>query len=335
MWPMTTPSDFRVAAAPISWGVCEVPGWGRVLDAPTVLGEMAELGLLATELGPPGYLPRDPVELRALLGVHGLKLIGGFLAIELHRDPQVALAAAEDSAALFAACGAEVLVLAAATGLDGYDERPELTGEQWWTLIDTAGRIAAISAKHGLRTVLHPHVGTYIETEAEVERFVADSSRPLCLDTGHLLIGGTDPVMLAKRYPERIGHVHLKDVRRALADEVRSGKLPYAEAVGKGLYVPLGEGDVDIEALVKFVHEAGYDGWYVLEQDTALSEDSPVDGPRRDTARNLAHLGPRGTSERKVALVLSVTEFVAVGIDVASPHSNAERAAYSGVSGAC
>jgi hypothetical protein len=151
--------------------VCEVPGWGRVLDAPTVLGEMAELGLLATELGAPGYLPRDPVELRALLGVHGLKLIGGFLAIELHQDPHVALAAAEDSAALFAACGAEVLVLAAATGLDGYVERPELIGEQWWTLIDTAGRIAAVSAKHGLRTVLHPHVGTHIGTEAEVERY--------------------------------------------------------------------------------------------------------------------------------------------------------------------
>jgi len=287
---MTTTSDFRIAAAPISWGVCEVPGWGRELDAPTVLGEMAELGLSATELGPPGYLPRDPAELRALLGGHGLKLVGGFLAIELHENRAAALAAAEDSAALFAACGGEMLVLAAATGLNGYDERPSLSDDEWKTLCETAGLIRDIAAKHGLRTVLHPHVGTHVETEAEVERFLAGSDLPLCLDTGHLLIGGTDPVALAKRHPDRVGHLHLKDVRGELAEQVRAGKLPYAEAVGKGLYVPLGEGDVDIEAMVKSVHEAGYDGWYVLEQDTALGEESPVDTPKRDTTRSLAHL---------------------------------------------
>ncbi|MEV4604199.1 sugar phosphate isomerase/epimerase [Amycolatopsis sp. NPDC049253] len=284
-------ATIRVAAAPISWGVCEVPGWGRVLDAPTVLGEMAELGITATELGPPGYLPRDPAALKKLLGGHGLDLIGGFLAVVLHENPEAALAEAEDSAALFAACGAEVLVLAAATGLDGYDERPALTDAEWATLISTAGRVRDVAAGHGLKTVLHPHVGTHAETRAEVERFLADSDLPLCLDTGHLLIGGTDPVELARRYPDRIGHLHLKDVRGELAEAVRKGTVGYTEAVGKGLYVPLGEGDVDIEAMVRFVHEAGYDGWYVLEQDTALDERSPVDLPKRDVATSLACLG--------------------------------------------
>ncbi|MDT8915534.1 sugar phosphate isomerase/epimerase [Amycolatopsis sp. PS_44_ISF1] len=288
---MTAKPTIRVAAAPISWGVCEVPGWGRVLDAPAVLGEMAELGLTATELGPPGYLPRDPGELKSLLGGHGLRLVGGFLAVVLHRDPEAALAEAEDSAALFAACGAEVLVLAAATGLGGYDERPPLDEAEWSTLVGTAAKIRDVAAKHGLKTVLHPHVGTHVETRAEVERFLAGSRLPLCLDTGHLLIGGTDPVELARRHPGRIGHLHLKDVRGELAEAVRSGTLAYTEAVGRGLYVPLGEGDVDIEAMVRFVHEAGYDGWYVLEQDTALDERSPLDRPKRDVAASLAHLG--------------------------------------------
>ncbi|MBN6033536.1 sugar phosphate isomerase/epimerase [Amycolatopsis sp. 195334CR] len=287
---MTIDPDFKIAAAPISWGVCEVPGWGRVLDAPLVLGQMAELGVKATELGPPGYLPRDPAELRTLLGAHDLRLIGGFLAVALHSDADGAVAAAEESAALFAACGAEVLVLAAATGLDGYDDRPELTAAEWRTLIDTAARIRDTAAAHGLRTVLHPHVGTHVETEAEVERFIADSDLPLCLDTGHLLIGGTDPVALAKRFPDRIGHLHLKDVRADLAERVRTGELAYTEAVGQGIYVPLGEGDVDIEAMVRFVHEAGYTGWYVLEQDTALGPDSADGVPKRDTARSLAQL---------------------------------------------
>ncbi|MFE6611367.1 sugar phosphate isomerase/epimerase family protein [Amycolatopsis sp. NPDC057786] len=285
----TTPR-IRIAAAPISWGVCEVPGWGRVLDAGTVLGEMAELGVRATELGPPGYLPRDPGALRELLGGYELELVGGFLAVVLHKDPEAARAEAEESAALFAACGGDVLVLAAATGLDGYDDRPKLSDTQWTTLVETSGEIGEIAARHGLRTVLHPHVGTHAETQEEVERFLADSALPLCLDTGHLLIGGTDPVALAKRYPDRVGHLHLKDVRGELAEDVRAGRLPYAEAVGKGLYVPLGDGDVDIETMVRSVHEAGYDGWYVLEQDTALSEGSPEDLPKRDVARSLAHL---------------------------------------------
>jgi inosose dehydratase len=261
-----------------------------VLDAPTVLREMAELGVQATELGPPGYLPRDPAELRALLGEHDLTLVGGFLAVVLHTGREAALAEAEESAALFAACGGDVLVLAAATGLDGYDERPKLTDTEWATLVGTAGKIRDIAAGHGLRTVLHPHIGTHVEQQAEVERFLGDSDLGLCLDTGHLMIGGTDPVELAKRFPERVAHVHLKDVRGDLAAEVRAGRLGYTEAVGRGLYVPLGEGDVDVASMVRSVQAAGYDGWYVLEQDTALGEASPDDVPRRDTERSLAEL---------------------------------------------
>jgi inosose dehydratase len=284
----------KVAAAPISWGVCEVPGWGRVLDPGTVLGQMSELGLTATELGPPGYLPEDPAALRTLLDKHDLRLVGGFLAVVLHDADQVwsTMDDAAEVAELLAAAGAEVLVLAAATGLDGYDTRPRLSDRQWATLVDTTGRIAEVTAAQGLRTVLHPHVGTHVETAAEVERFLADSSVPLCLDTGHLLIGGTDPVALARRHPDRIGHVHLKDVRAAIADVVRAGQISYTHAVGSGLYVPLGDGDVDVPALVRTLTAAGYTGWYVLEQDTALSGDSTAedDRPRRDVARSLAHL---------------------------------------------
>jgi inosose dehydratase len=287
-------TDVKIAGAPISWGVCEVPGWGRVLDPSTVLGEMARLGLAATELGPPGYLPEEPAELRALLDRHGLELVGGFLAAVLHDHDHVwsTMDDAAEVVELFAAVGAEVLVLAAATGRDGYDARPELSDEQWRTLIETAAQIRDLGARHGLRTVLHPHVGTHVETTAEVERFLADSDLALCLDTGHLLIGGTDPVELAARYPSRIGHVHLKDVRTAVADLVRAGRISYTHAVGSGLYAPLGDGDVDVPALVHLLHRAGYTGWYVLEQDTALSAESTSDDdrPRRDVERSLAHL---------------------------------------------
>lgn len=281
-------TGFKVAAAPISWGVCEVPGWGRVLEADHVLAEMAELGLRATELGPPGYLA-DP---QAALARHDLTLVGGFLAVPLHDEAsaRTSVEAADEAARRMARCGGEVVVLAAATGLAGYDQRPELDDQQWRTLIETADRIAEVVAGHELRTVLHPHVGTHVETETEVERFVADSPMPLCLDTGHLLIGGTDPVALAERHSTRIGHIHLKDVRVDLAEQVRTGTVPFATAVAQGLFVPLGDGDVDTESMVRSVHEAGYQDWYVLEQDTALGKHSPIDVPRRDTARSLAYL---------------------------------------------
>ncbi|MEV4127638.1 TIM barrel protein [Nocardia sp. NPDC049707] len=294
---MTQPRyPLRIAAAPISWGVCEVPGWGHVLDARTVLTEMAALGISATELGPPGYLPRDPAELRSLLDDFDITSVGGFLALPLHRDSDRAIETARKNAALFAATGAEVIVLAAATGLDGYDTRPALSDEEWPTLVETAAAIRDVAAEFGLRTTLHPHVGTYVESEAEVDRFLADSDLDLCLDTGHLLIGGTDPVRLARRYPDRIGHIHLKDVRTTLADRVRSGAMEYSDAVRGGIYVPLGAGDVDIAALIRSVHAAGYRGWYVIEQDTALRPGDSVELPSRDAARSLNHLADIGSA---------------------------------------
>lgn len=284
----------KVAAAPISWGVCEVPGWGRMLPPETVLGEMAALGIAATELGPPGYLPATAPELVALLDRHGLGLVGGFFATVLH-DADRARSAVDEAAAvaeLLAAAGGGVLVLAAATGLDGYDERPALCDPEWVTLIDTAAAIAERVAALGLRTVLHPHVGTYVETYAEVERFVHDSDLMLCVDTGHLMIGGTDPVDLVRRHPTRVGHVHLKDVREDLAERVRTGTLTYTEAVAEGIYVPLGAGDLDLAALLKLLRDNDYEGWYVLEQDTALPEDTASDAlPRGHTKQSLLHLG--------------------------------------------
>jgi len=284
----------RVAGAPISWGVCEVPGWGHVLPVDVVLGEMASLGLTATELGPPGFLPDDPTELRAVLSGHGLTLVGGFLAVVLHDATRIdeTLSEARRAAARLAAGGAEQLVLAAATGLDGYNERPVLRDAEWATLISTAAAVETVAAEYGLRTCLHPHVGTHVERAAEVERFLGDSGLSLCLDTGHLLIGGADPLVLARTWSERISHVHLKDVKAAVAARVRAGEITYLQGVRADLYVPLGDGDVPVAEIVGELEAAGFTGRYVLEQDTALPDGEGEGALRglRDTRRCLAFL---------------------------------------------
>jgi inosose dehydratase len=280
----------KIAGAPISWGVCEVPGWGYQLDADRVLGEMREVGLSATELGPEGFLPTDPGELTGLLDAHRLSCVGTFAPVLLHdagHDPLADIAAPLDA---LLACGAEVLVLAAATGTDGYDSRPTLDDGQWATLLANLDRLADAAADRDVLAVLHPHVGTMVETRSEVDRVLEGSNIRLCLDTGHLLIGGTDPLLLAREVPNRIAHAHLKDVDAALAARVQAGELTYSEAVRKGMYTPLGAGDVDIAGIVTALRNNGFDGWFVMEQDTILGAEPSGEGPVRDVRASVAFM---------------------------------------------
>ena len=280
----------KIAGAPISWGVCEVPGWGYQLGSDRVLAEMREAGLTATELGPEGFLPTDIDALTTLLNGYGLACVGGFVPVVLFKDDHDPLDDLAGPLESLVAAGAGVVVLAAATGADGYDDRPVLDENQWARLLSNLDRLAEVAAARGLRAVLHPHVGTMVETRAEVDRVLAGSRIPLCLDTGHLLIGGTDPLALTRQVPDRIEHAHLKDVNAELAAKVQSGELTYTQAVAAGMYVPLGAGDVDIAGIVKTLEDNGYDGWYVMEQDNILDGEPEGEGPLADVRASVSFL---------------------------------------------
>ena len=260
----------RLAGAPISWGVCEVPGWGWQLDSATVLSQMQEVGLVATEFGPDGFLPDEPQAKAKTLADRGLRAVGGFVPVVLHDPAADPVREIGRVLADFTAAGADTLVLAAATGTDGYDARPELDDDDWAVLLGNLDRLARVASGIGITATVHPHVGTMIETTSDVERVLASSRIGLCLDTGHLLIGGTDPAALAAEHAGRIRHTHLKDVDAVWARRVRSGAVTYTDAVRGGMYRPLGQGDVDIASVVGSLERSGYDGWYVLEQDTIL-----------------------------------------------------------------
>jgi inosose dehydratase len=280
----------RVAGAPISWGVCEVPGWGYQLSVERVLGEMRDVGLAATEFGPDGFLPEDPSRKASVLTGFGLAAVGGFVPAVLHDRDHDPLPAVDRELDAFVAAGAGVLVLAAATGLDGYDTRPELDQAAWQTLVSHLRQLADRATERGIRACLHPHVGTMIETRDDVYRLLDASDVSLCLDTGHLLVGGTDPAELARLVPDRIVHTHLKDVDAALAARVRAGELTYTEAVRVGMYRPLGQGDVDIAGIVTTLEEHMYGGWYVMEQDTILVEEPTDEGPLAAVRESVAYL---------------------------------------------
>ncbi|MBV9336213.1 MAG: TIM barrel protein [Solirubrobacterales bacterium] len=282
----------RLAGAPISWGACEVPGWG-VMPAPeTVLGEMAELGLRGTELGPPGFLPDDPAALASLLKRYGLALVGGFVPLVLHeRRLDAALAEAHRSARVISSAGGGMLVLAAVQDT-GWGTPQELDTIGWSRLAANLKTIESLASDYGLRVALHPHTGTLIETDEQVQRALDVVEVGWCLDTGHLLIGGSDPVQFAREHGDRVVHVHLKDVDDELAAELRVGRRSLVSATRQGLFKALGQGDARIAEVIDALQAHGYDGWLVLEQDTAITGDEPTvaGGPMRDARESIAFL---------------------------------------------
>ena len=284
----------RVAGAPISWGVCEVPGWGEMLPPARVLAEMAGLGLRATELGPlDQWLPLDAGAIRAALEPHGLSLVGGFVPLALHgRSPDAALARARDVAARMAAAGADTFVLALVED-DAWSPPQPLDAAGWTRLGAHVDAVAEATDALDVRTVVHPHVGTLVETAEQVARLLDRTAAGWCLDPGHLLIGGWEPLAFAREHGDRVAHVHLKDVDRAVAARLAAGELTLIDATRAGLFRPLGHGDAGIAELVEELGRRRYDGWAVLEQDTMVAPGAAPaqgSGPVVDVAASLAFL---------------------------------------------
>lgn len=283
----------RVAGAPITWGVDGSPGWGYLMDRDRVLDEMTDSGLKATELGPDGYLPTDPAELSDLLARYGMIIVGGFVPALLYRPDRIddQLAYVTRAAAQLASTGSRVLVLGPSSHHPGYDTSVEMSPEEWRVFLANLHRLDDIVGAAGLRTALHPHWGMAIETAAHIDRLLDASSVGLCLDTGHAYLAGADPVDIARRARGRVLHVHLKDVDPGRAEQVRRGDVPFRQAVIDGLFVPLGDGGVDIAGVIRVLEADGYTGWYVLEQDVSLRASPPPGaGPKADAIESLAYL---------------------------------------------
>jgi inosose dehydratase len=264
-----------------------------------VLAEIQEVGLSATEFGPDGFLPDDPSARSRLLSRYGITGIGGFVPVVLHDAAVDPVPMVVRVAEAFATAGARLLVLAAEYGREGYDGRAALDGAQWQQLLENLDRAAKAADDHGVKVVLHPHMGTAVERPDDVKRILDGSAIPLCLDTGHYFVAGGSPAALAGTAADRIAHVHLKDAEPGLAGNVRRGDLGYAEGVRTGMYVRLGAGAAEIAATVGALESAGYRGWYVIEQDQRLESEPPQRaGPVADVGASLDFLGQLGSAQR-------------------------------------
>ena len=225
--------NIKVGNAPVSWGVMEVAGWGEQIPYSKVLDEIAAAGYAGTELGPFGYLPTDPKDLSAALSSRGLELVASFVPIPLaHRDRHdAAFQEAIKVAQLLSQTGANLIVLAdemslARMAVSGRvdDSRDGMTTSQWDGAAEILGRIGKACNDLGVGAAFHHHAGTFVETPKEIARLCDSTDEDvlgLCLDTGHYLFGGGDPVEAVRLYGTRIRHLHLKDVQLPVLESAR------------------------------------------------------------------------------------------------------------------
>jgi len=272
----TTRSRLRLGSCPDSWGVWfaddpkQTP-WQRFLD------ELAEAGYRWLELGPYGYLPTDPARLRDEVDRRGLRVSGQAVFGALHNPDQWAadLRDARQVAELVTAMGASHMVLLPAgfRDLDGTWLGPrELDEEGWRTLVDRTAELGRIlKEEYGVSAVFHPHADSYVGTQPQVERFLRETdpaSVNLCLDTGHIAYYEGDNVELIRKYPDRIGYLHLKQADPAVVEQVKAEDLWFAEAVRRGVMCEPPKGEPDVEALLDAV-DAHLHGelFAIVEQD--------------------------------------------------------------------
>jgi sugar phosphate isomerase/epimerase len=304
----TTAGNLCLGSAPDSWGVW-FPEDEHQVTYPRFLDELAQAGYEWLELGPYGFLPTDPQRLKAELDARGLQVSGGTAFGALHRPEawDEMLAHVRQVAALTAAAGAHHLVLIPPMYRDektgGFTEPPELTAAQWAGFGRAADRLGRLLLDdYDVRLVIHPHADSHIQTQPEIERLLNESDSRytnLCLDTGHVAYGGGDNLDLIRRFGERVGYVHIKQMDPAVLVQVAEENLSFGEAVRRGVCVSPPEGvpsPADVVAeLAKFEAEL----FVIVEQDLyPCAPDVPLPIAVR-TREHLAGCGLSGTRRPK------------------------------------
>ena len=268
-----------IGTVPILWNNVDLADLRLGTDAFSILDEVARTGYEGVQLGI-GF-PEGP-ELRDALGERQLRLAEVYVSLPATTDGPTPEAAgiARERLRLLHEGGGDVLVLALDLA-DGRHERvaranehgtPVLTDTGWDALIEVVHDVAVPAREAGHRVAFHPHGGTFVETEAEVER-LAEWLDPdlvgICLDVGHLLVGGGDPVRALRDLGDRVTHVHLKDVDRSVFEGLRSGALGgFGDAIRARLFTELGAGLLDLDGVIDVLAARGYDGWLMIEQDS-------------------------------------------------------------------
>jgi inosose dehydratase len=281
-----------VGTASVNWGYDPLYRWVKTPGFNQMLDEMAAAGYSGTEIS--YNFPSDVSQVRAQLELRKLRAAATFHAVDMRERSAHAAAIADIGpvADRLQALGSDVLILSdkpsqariAVAGRVALDGSEGLTPARWRVLADGFNRIGELLAQRGMRAVFHPHVGTYVETRAEIDTLCAltdEALVALCPDSGHLAYAGVSPQDIFRDYAGRIGYLHLKDVDRDKLAHVRAKRMNFVEAVRFGLFVELGTGIVPVASILHALERAGYKGWLIVEQD---APERPFDSASKNRA---------------------------------------------------
>ena len=276
--------NVRIGINPITWTNDDVPELGGDTPLETCLSEMRQAGYRGTELG--GKYPREPAVLGPILASYGLELVSGWYDGRiLDREVDEEWDAIQPHLTLLRDLGATHVVYAD-TSRGRHDgihapisQRPILADGDWRAYGEKITRLADKMADFGVGMAFHHHMGTIVETDAEIGRLMGSTGKSvgLLFDTGHCLFSGGDPATLLARHIDRVVHFHCKDVRRPVLDKARREDQSFMGAVLDGIFTVPGDGSVDFLSLLRPLAERGYAGWLVVEAEQDPAKANPLD----------------------------------------------------------
>jgi inosose dehydratase len=294
----------RIGANPIGWSNDDLQEIGGETPLETCLAEAREAGFTGMEKG--NKMPANGAALKAKLAEFGLLFVGGWYSTELlKRSVADELDAANAHIAMTKGAGASVIILAETSNAIHGDrakplsQRPRLSKPEWVDFGAKLTELATRLADQGLKPCYHHHMGTVVQSEADIDRLMAHTRAPLylLLDTGHARWGGCDPAALARAYRGRIGHVHAKDVRETQIRQSNAGDWSFLDSIlgmgaDLGVYTVPGDGCVDYGAV--FGELKGYSGWVIVEAEQDPRKANPLEYAKRGVAHLKAKLAESG-----------------------------------------
>lgn len=291
--------ETRIATAPVSFGI-----WSEPIQAPAdadhLLAAVSAMGFEGIEITPCAFFGRDAGSMRARLKGFGLRPAGAFAELPLFTAGRQAVDLMQRITTYLGTLGDHLPVIVADAGdpmrqkAGGQADNLRLTAQsarQRRIAVDWLRRAAASAADAGVEVVVHPHAGTHFERPDEIEALLeltAADGLGICLDTGHTILSGLDPVEFIQRCNGRVRHVHVKDVSEAIMLRLKRGDITYEEAWQLGIWADLGRGLLDLPSVVRALDRSHYNGWFVLEQDRFTVTPDEFDCVTTIEARNLA-----------------------------------------------
>ena len=272
----------KLGIAPIAWTNDDMPDLGKENTFEQCISEASLAGFQGTEVG--NKYPKDPIVLKEYMDIRGLSVasawFSSFLTTKPYEETEKAFLAHRDF--LFAMGAKVVVVSEQGHSIQGQMDTPvfeakyQLNEKEWKVLCTGLEKLGALAIEKGMSLVYHHHMGTVVQTTEEIDHLMEGTRSDLVFllfDSGHLVYSGEDALFVLRKYADRIKHVHLKDIRQAVVEQVKKEKKSFLQGVRMGAFTVPGDGSIDFEPLFEVLQATGYEGWLLVEaeQDPALA----------------------------------------------------------------